>query len=103
MDKYLAARSKQHIRAFTMEIVRKPIQRYPKGKAFGTGSFWQRKPFDYSDYARDLPQTHFDVSVPRISRSLIVADVALKTMSALTAEIHCKKSTLTGRCVQVSK
>ena len=42
-------------------------------------------------------------SVPRISRSLIVADVALKTMSALTAEIQCEKSTLTGRYVQVSK
>ena len=39
MEKYLTAKAKQHIRAFTMEIVRKSIQRDPKGKAFGTGSF----------------------------------------------------------------
>ena len=50
-------------------------------------------------YLRLIPT----VSVPRISRSLIVTDVALKTMSALTAEIQYKRSTLTGRCVQVSK
>jgi len=52
IDKYHAAKAKQHIRAFTVEIVRKPIQRD------STGSFWQRKPFDYSDYERDLPQTY---------------------------------------------
>jgi len=39
IDKYHAAKAKQHIRAFVEEIARKPIQRDPKGKAFGTGSF----------------------------------------------------------------
>ena len=60
IDKYHAAKAKQHIRAFVEEIVRKPIQRDPNGKAIGTGSFCQRKPFDYSDYKQDLPQTHSD-------------------------------------------
>jgi len=58
IDKFFEAKSKQHICAYIQEIVRKPIQRDPNGKAIGTGSFWQRKPFDYSDYKQDLPQTH---------------------------------------------
>ena len=40
--------------------MRKPILRDPNGKAIGHGSFWHRKPFDYSAYERDLPQTNYD-------------------------------------------
>ena len=52
--------SKQHIRAFVQESLRKPILRDPNGKAIGTGSFWLRQPFDYSNRERDLPKDHFD-------------------------------------------
>ena len=49
IDEFHAAKSKQHIRAYIQEVVCKPIIGDPNGKAIGTGSFWKRKPFDYSD------------------------------------------------------
>jgi len=60
MDETLEAKKRQHIRAFIQGIVRKPIHRYPNGKAIGRGSFWHRQPFDYADRERDLPKTHAD-------------------------------------------
>ena len=40
--------------------MRKPILGDSNGKAIGRGSFWFRKPFDYSKYKRDLPQQDYD-------------------------------------------
>jgi hypothetical protein len=59
-DKFLEVKAHVHYRAYAQESVRKPIQRDPNGKAIGTGSFWLRQPFDYSDRERDLPQKEFD-------------------------------------------
>ena len=53
---YLRVKAHVHHRAHAQESERKPILRDPNGKAIGTGSFWLRKPFDYSDRERDLPQ-----------------------------------------------
>ena len=53
---YEKAKGKGLTRAWKEESVRKPILRDSNGKAIGRGSFWLRKPFDYSDYERDLPQ-----------------------------------------------
>jgi hypothetical protein len=57
---FLDVKAHLHYRAYTQESVRKPILRDPNGKAIGTGSFWLRQPFDYSDRERDLPQKEFD-------------------------------------------
>ena len=57
---FLKVKSHVHYRAYAQESVRKPILRDPNGKAIGTGSFWLRQPFDYSDRERDLPQKEFD-------------------------------------------
>jgi hypothetical protein len=59
-EKFLEVKSHLHYRAYTKESERKPILRDPNGKAIGTGSFWLRQPFDYSDRERDLPQKEFD-------------------------------------------
>ena len=60
MDKLLDVKAHLHYLAYAQESVRKPILRDPNGKAIGTGSFWLRQPFDYSDRERDLPQKEFD-------------------------------------------
>jgi len=60
IDKFHKAKANQHVCTYVQEIVRKPIQRDPNGKAIGRGSFWQRQPFDYSNREQDLPKTHSD-------------------------------------------
>jgi len=60
MDKFLDVKSKQQFRAIAQRSARKPILRDPNGKAIGTGSFWLRQPFDYSNRERDLPREDFD-------------------------------------------
>jgi Rps23 Pro-64 3,4-dihydroxylase Tpa1-like proline 4-hydroxylase len=60
MANYDKAKTHLFNRAWKQESVRKPILRDSNGKAIGRGSFWFRKPFDYSDYERDLPQGDYD-------------------------------------------
>lgn len=59
-EDFLKVKSHVHYRAHVQESVRKPILRDQNGKAIGTGSFWLRQPFDYSDRERDLPKGEFD-------------------------------------------
>jgi len=59
-DEFLKVKAHVHYCAYAQESTQKPILRDPNGKAIGTGSFWLRQPFDYSDHERDLPQKEFD-------------------------------------------
>ena len=103
MDKFLEVKSKQHIRAFAQESVRKPILRTQMAKPLVPvqSGYVSRLiiPNTNEIYHRKIST----MSVLRILRSPIVKDVALQMMSALTAIGPRTRNPLTGKCVPVSK
>jgi len=101
MDEFLEAKKKRTF-VLLFKKLRVANSQRPKGKAIGRSSFWQRQPFDYSDRERDIPNLIPTVSVLKILHLLIVQNFALKTMSALIAEIQIMNATLIGKYVQVS-
>ncbi len=55
-----ADRHSQHKPRWYIEASRKPCQINSQGEAIGLGSFFNRRPFDYTDEEMNLPQGHED-------------------------------------------
>ena len=77
----LEAEVKHYTRATKKELEQKPIYRDQNDKPIDRGSFWQRKPYDYSTMELNLDQDHPDLIRSQIL-SLLTAKGVLPKMAS---------------------